>query len=137
VFANDVEDLSNEARELLDVADRFGCKGLKLVAEAELVASGILVDTVADLILLGDGKNCALLKEAAIELFAENAKSVKASPGWAKLRESVDLLDEVMAVLVNNNKRTPAPADDSDGERDYKRMRVSTLPRKLAEEGWL
>jgi speckle-type POZ protein len=69
VYADDVpkpEDFQKEARELLDVADRFGCKGLKLLAEAELVESGITVDTAADLIILGDAKNCALLKEAAM-----------------------------------------------------------------------
>jgi speckle-type POZ protein len=133
VYANDVEDLRNKARELLHVADRFGCKGLKLAAEAELVASGLSVDTVADLILLGDSQNCALLKEAAIEFFAENAKSVKASPGWAKLRESAALLDELMDVLVNNNKKRSASVDSE--ERDYKRMCVSTLRRRLDEKG--
>jgi speckle-type POZ protein len=135
VYANDVENLRNEARELLDVADRFGCKGLKLAAEAELVASGISVDTVADLILLGDSKNCALLKEAAIEFFAENAKSVKASPGWAKLRESADLLDELMEVLVNNNKKRSTPAD-ADEMKDYKHMCISSLRQMLDEKGF-
>jgi speckle-type POZ protein len=137
VYGNAVpesEELLNEARELLDVANRFGCKGLKLLAEAELVESSITVDTAADLILIVDAKNCALLKEAAVEFFAENAKSVKASPGWANLRESAALLDELMDVVFINKKR-PAPAYQSDEETDYKRMCVSTLRRKLEEKG--
>jgi speckle-type POZ protein len=134
VYANEVEDLRNEARQLLDVADRFGCKGLKLVAEAELVASGILVDTAADLVLLGDAKNCALLKEAAMEFFAKNAESVISSSGWAKVTESLPLMKELMEVLVTTHKKRLAP-DNPDEERDCKRMRVSTLRRMLDEKG--
>jgi hypothetical protein len=87
------------------------------------------------LILLGDSQNCALLKEAAIEFFAENAKSVKASPGWAKLRESADLLDELMEVLVNNNKKRSTPAD-ADEMKDYKHMCISSLRQMLDEKGF-
>jgi hypothetical protein len=130
----DSEELKSEARDLIDVANRFGCKGLKLWAEAELVESGITVDTAADLILIGDAKNCALLKEAAVDFFAANAKSVRASPGWAKLRESAALLDELMDVVFIN-KKIPDPADQSDEETDYKRMCVSTLRRKLEDRG--
>jgi hypothetical protein len=44
VYADDspkFELLENEARDLLNVADRFGCKGLKLLAEAEITSWGI------------------------------------------------------------------------------------------------
>jgi speckle-type POZ protein len=137
VYANDVpkpEKLKNEARELLDVADCFGCKGLKLVAEAELAASGISIDTAADLVLLGDAKNCALLKEAAMEFFAKNAESVMSSSGWEKVEESLPLMKELMAVLVASNKKRPAPAD-ADEDRCFKRMCVSALRRRLDEKG--
>jgi hypothetical protein len=50
---------------------------------------------------------------------------VKAFSGKAKVRESAALLDELMEVLVNKNKKRSAPAGDSDEERDYKRMCVS------------
>jgi speckle-type POZ protein len=127
------EELQNEARELLDVADRFGCKGLKLAAEAELVDSGITVDTAAEIILLADGKNCALLKETAIDFFASNPTSVMSSPGWANMRESAALLAELLEVAFSNKKRS-APAD-SDEDRDYKQMCVSSLRQKLDEKG--
>jgi speckle-type POZ protein len=128
IYANDVpkpEKFQKEARELLDVADRFGCKGLKLSAEAELVESGITVDTAADLVLLGDAKNCALLKEAATDFFAANPTSVMSSLGWEKVEESLPLMKELMAVLASNKKR----------ERDHRRMCVSALRRKLDEKG--
>jgi speckle-type POZ protein len=63
VYTDDVpkvDEFQKEARELIDVANRFGCKGLKLAAEAELAASGISVDTAADMVLLGDANNCCL-----------------------------------------------------------------------------
>jgi speckle-type POZ protein len=135
VYGNAVpesEELLNEARELLDVANRFGCKGLKLLAEAELVDSGITVDTAVDLVLLGDAKNCALLKEAAIDFFAANPTSVMSSSGWGNIRESVTLVTELMEVLVGRKKPSgPADAD----EVDYKRMCVSTLRQKLEDKG--
>jgi hypothetical protein len=115
------------------VANRFGCKGLKLAAEAELVDSGITVDTGAELVLLGDAKNCALLKEAAIAFFAANLTSVMSSPGWANIRVSAALLAEIMDVLASNNQSS-APVDGSD-KKDYKRMCVSSLRRKLDDKG--
>jgi hypothetical protein len=135
VYGNAVpepDELLTEARELLDVANRFGCKGLKLLAEAELVDSGITVDTVAGLILFADAKNCALLKEAAIDFFAKNAESAKASSGWAKIRESAALMNELLDVVFINKKR-PAPVNSD--ELDYKRMCVSTLRKTLEEKG--
>jgi speckle-type POZ protein len=135
-YANDVpkpEEFQKEARELLNVADRFGCKGLKLLAEAELVESGITVDTAADLVLLGDAKNCALLKEAAMDYFVENPTSVMSSPGWANMRESAALLTELLEVAFSNKKRS-APAASNEA-RDNKRMCVSALRRRLDEKG--
>jgi speckle-type POZ protein len=122
VYADDApkpEELQNEARELLDVANRFGCKGLKLLAEAELVESGITVDTAADLILIGDAKNCALLKEAAIDFFAKNAESVKSSTGWENITESAPIMKELIEVVDNNNQ---------------KRMRITTLRQNLEDK---
>jgi hypothetical protein len=119
VYANDVG-LHNEARDLLDAANRFDCKGLKLAAETEPASSGIFVDTAADMILLGDAKNCALLKEAAMDFFAANPTSVMSSSGWANIRESGALLAELMYVAFINNKKGSDPADFD--ERDYKRM---------------
>jgi hypothetical protein len=118
------------------VADLFGCKGLKLLVEAELVASGISVGTAADLIIVGDARNCALLKEATTDFCAANLASVMSSPGWGKVEESLPLMKELMALLTIKTKRSApaplfeikssAPANGSDKEH-YKRMRVSTL----------
>jgi hypothetical protein len=101
---------------LLDVAHRFGCKGLQLFVEAELVASGLTVDTAADLMIhIGDTKNCALLKEAAIDFFAANPTLVKSSKGWKDIKESLPLMKELMDVVIGNKKR-PDQADGSEQE---------------------
>jgi hypothetical protein len=134
VYGNAVpefKEMKNEARELIDVADRYGCISLKLLVEAELVESGMTVDTAADLIILGDAKNCALLKEAAVEFFAENAESVKSSTGWKNIEESFPLMKELMYVVLSGKGSAPADSD----ELDYKRMRVSTLRATLEEKG--
>jgi hypothetical protein len=133
VYANAVpesEELRNEASDLLDAANRFSCKGLKFAAEAEIVASGISVDTAADMILFGDSKSCALLKEAAILFFVANLELVMSSPGWANITESLPLMKEIMEVLASEKKRS-ASAD----KKDYKHMRISVLRMKLDERG--
>jgi hypothetical protein len=63
-------------------------------------------------LLIGDAKNCALLKDAAIEIFAVYLESVMSSPGWANIRESVVLLAEVMKVLANRKKRSAPVASN-------------------------
>ena len=60
---------------------------------------------------------------------------MKAFSRKAKVRESAALLDELMEVLVTNNKKRSAREGDSDEERDYKRMCVPALRRKLDENG--
>jgi hypothetical protein len=55
VYANDLPkfgELQNEARDLLDVADHFGCKGLKPLAEAEIAPWGIAVSHIVNGLLL-------------------------------------------------------------------------------------
>jgi hypothetical protein len=81
-----------------------------------------------------DSENCALLKEAAIEFFAANLTSLMPSSGWANMTESAPIMRDIMEGAFIKKKRS-APADGSDEERDYKRMRVSTLRRKLDEKG--
>jgi hypothetical protein len=71
------EYLEAHARELIDAADRFGVINLKLEAEARYVGSTtVTTDNVVELLLYADSKNCALLKEAAMDFIAENVQEV-------------------------------------------------------------
>jgi hypothetical protein len=71
------DDMKSHAKEILDVADRFGVVDLKLVAEASVVETTVFtMDNLMDLLLYADSKNCALLKEAAIDFILENMGEV-------------------------------------------------------------
>ena len=123
--------LRKDARAIVRAADRFGCTGLNLAAEAELAMDGITKENAAELILFADGTNCAMLKEAAMEYFVANAQDVMASDGYREVTESNKIMAEMMAAMAAGNKKRPAESSDSDGGRDYKRMRVATLRQKL------
>jgi speckle-type POZ protein len=110
-------------RQLLEVADRFGCSHLKLAAEAELVMAGVDSNNAAELLLFAEGHSCALLQEAAFEYCAAHPLAIKESEGWNLLKESPLCLELVGA----------APTLFS--ETDIDSMQVATLRRKLDEKG--
>ena len=137
VYAGEVPDqidLAEKSKNIIRVADRFGCTGLKLVAEAQLASDGITTVNAAELILFADGTNCAMLKEAAMDYFVKNAQAVMASKGFEQVKESPAVMAELMAVGFGGSKKRSAPADANDDDRDYKRMRVATLRQKLDEK---
>ena len=125
--------LKDEARTLIQAADRFGVTGLKLSAEAELASSGINIENCAELILFADGTNCAMLKEAAVDYFVANPADVMASEGYDEVKESSDIVQELMLAMAADKKKK-RPASDV-GNDDIKRMRVSNLRQKLDEKG--
>ena len=126
--------LTGEGRGIIRIADRFGCTGLKLAAEAELAAAGITTENAADIILFADGMNCAMLKETAMDYFVTNAQDVMASEGFAQVKESPVVMAELMAAMASGSKKRPA-SSGADSERDHKRMRVATLRQKLDDKG--
>ena len=126
------EVLGDNARALVSASNRFGITGLKLVAETELASAGINVENAAELLLFADGTHCAMLKEAGINFFVDNSEAVMESAGYGDLTESPDLLKELMAALVGSKKRA---ALSEPGDREYKRMCVSTLRQKLDDKG--
>jgi len=122
--------IKEQAKDIIRAADKYGCTGLKLAAEAEMAAAGITSENAAELILFADATNCAMLKEVAMEFFAENAQAVMASKGFNQVAESPAIMREMMAIGFGGRKKRPA-SSNADSERDYKRMRVSTLRQKL------
>ena len=126
--------LKEEACSIIKTADRFGCTGLKLAAEAEMAAAGITTENTAELILFADATNCAMLKEAAMEYFVTNAQAVMESEGFGQVKESPAIMAELMAEALGGSKKRPA-SSDADSGRDYKRMRVSTLRQQLDDNG--
>ena len=70
-----------------------------------------------------------------MEFFVKNSQAVMKSDGFEQVKESPAILTELMTVGFGGSTERPAPSDP-DGERDYKRMRVSALRRKLDEKGF-
>jgi hypothetical protein len=69
--------MKSHAKEIIDMADRFGVSGLKLEAEACLVrTTTFTVENVMDHLHFANRKNCALLKEAAMDFIVENKVEV-------------------------------------------------------------
>mmetsp|Transcript_21616 Transcript_21616/g.44566 ORF Transcript_21616/g.44566 Transcript_21616/m.44566 type:complete len:97 (+) Transcript_21616:1671-1961(+) len=73
-----------------------------------------------------------MLKEAGMNFFMANSEAVMGSAGYADLKESPDILNELMVALVGSKKRSAHSGPDN---RDYKSMCVSTLRQKLDGKG--
>jgi hypothetical protein len=92
----------DDALDLLQLADKFGCSDLKMLLEARIVETPELFspDQAADLALLADAKNCAFLLERSIQLIVENSSHVKQTEGWKRLQESPKLLSAAFDALA-------------------------------------
>ena len=128
--------LKEGAVYIMHTADCYGCIGLKLAAEAEMVSSGVIqTENAAELILFADGGHHALLKEAAINHFVANSEAVMATDGYELLAESPAILKELVAAMsAGNNKKWPV-GDLSTVGGAYKDMCVAALRVKLDEKG--
>ena len=122
------EQLSQNAYNLLKVADRFGCVGLKFLAESELIRSGMTTINVAEMLLFANAYSCALMKESARAKIAGCPSEVVASHAWPKVKESNPLLAEIVEAFV---AKKPA----RNRTNDIETMDVSTIRRKLEEIG--
>ena len=116
-------DLEKNGFELLKLANRFGYSDLKIHIEADLVGSDLLtVETAADFLLLADANDCALLKEAAMDMVVANQVEITKSNGWKALKESSTLLADVF------EQQTAASAREDSNT-------VSALRKRCAEMG--
>ncbi|KAL3764023.1 hypothetical protein ACHAW5_005107 [Stephanodiscus triporus] len=125
------DDMKSHAKEIIDVADRYGVVGLKLEAEAFLVnATTFSVENLLDHILYAESKNCALLKEAAMDFMIANTAEVlrnvsfKDAPG--------DLVSDVLAATARGARKG---GTDGDNKSEWSAMRISELRMKAHENG--
>ena len=85
------------AKELIDGANKYELVDLKMAVENMLVQECIInKENVADYIVFADAQCCALLKEYAISYFALHAKEILKSEHSKNLRESSQLLSEII-----------------------------------------
>jgi hypothetical protein len=99
------------AIELLLAAHRFECSTLQLYVESVLVDKFVTPTNTASMLLLGDSHSCALLKEAAWNMYVADPKTVKGSntEDWNRLKESNDLLEELLVYTSNKLVATRNP----------------------------
>ena len=125
-------------RVLLRAADRFGLVRLKQLAEIELATRHVSIESAADALLFAASHCCPQLKESATKLLVEHTNEAMATEGWSRLAEQSAILYALMKEICEAKR--PAPVGDGDDscadERDrVKRLRVSDLRQKLAENG--
>ena len=121
------EELKANAKDIIDAADKYSIVNLKLAAEAAFVESTkITFDNVMDDLLYADSRNCALLKEAAIDFLVEN--SVEATEKASYANFPGHLLKDVFVAMNKAQGK-------SGGDNAFAAMSVSALRRKLDKMG--
>jgi hypothetical protein len=127
------DNMKSHAKEIIDAADRFGVTSLKLEAEVCLVNATIFgVENLKDILLYADSKNCALLKEAAMDYMAENKDKVRGKISFHDAPGSL-LNDFIEAISRGESKGSQGADDDVDSQ--YNALRISELRKKAYEKG--
>ena len=118
------EDLKANVKDIINAADKYGVVGLKLEAEASFVTSTtITLDNVMDNLLYADSKNCALLKEAAMDFIARNRSEA------AKRVNFENFPGHLVKDLLISQEGASSDAND------VSTMRVNDLRKMLHEHG--
>jgi len=95
-----------DLQQVILVADEFGFWRLKLVIEAELIRSHLTEETMVDMLLFADDRECVMLKDAAMKMAAENSSSLFTHPQFSKLVEKSMLLGEIYAQCSEGVSKT-------------------------------
>ena len=126
------DDMKSHAKELVNAADRYGVTSLKLEAEASIVEdTNITMDNVMELLLYSDSKNCALLKEAAMDFLVENKADVIEELSFTDIPGT--LIRDVLATVLRGEKEDGIVGGS--GESRFYSMRISELRREAHEKG--
>ncbi|KAL7541553.1 hypothetical protein ACHAWF_006967 [Thalassiosira exigua] len=120
------DDLKSHAKEIIDAADKYGVVGLKLEAVVSYVKSTkISLDNVIEVLQYADSKNCALLKELAVDFILENRVEVLEELSLTDIPEG--LFAELLAATARRN-----PIEGS--EEKLSTMRVCELRKRLHDK---
>jgi speckle-type POZ protein len=126
-------DIKSHAREIIDAADKYGVVNLKLESEACLVeGTTFTIENVKEILIYAESKNCALLKEAAMDYVVANKADVIKKLSFNDAPGT--LLNDMLTAFVRSETESRAPAGGND-ENDISSMRVSELRRKAHEKG--
>jgi len=134
VYSVKTPDITNEetAKALLVAADRFECVHLKLYAESVLVDKFLSVETTSELFSIAVSYSCAYLQEAASNMFLKNAKDVRESKGWSEMKESKELLLEMLGSISSSKNEFELYEDFNNNIEEFT---VTLLREELAYAG--
>ena len=127
------DDMKTHAKEIIDVADRFGFTSLKLEGEACFVEGTIItVENVMDHLLYAESKNLALLKEASVDYIVANKADAFNKLNTNDLILPGSLIKDLLVALIRNEKE-----DGTVGgiESELAFMRISELRKKAYKKG--
>eukprot|EP00956_Cyclotella_meneghiniana_P006245 scaffold8150_cov69-Cyclotella_meneghiniana.AAC.6 len=139
------EEVLEHGDELIDAANRYELVDLKVAVEHVLVRERILTtENVCDYILFADAQSCALLKEYAISFFLLNAEDVLKSKYSKCLKESGELLAEILLMSRSNEGAETLTVNelrkelgkrklDVDGSKDALVKRLEEAKRQRSE----
>jgi hypothetical protein len=126
------EELKESAKDLIDASNKYGAVSLKLEAEAYYVKSTKLtIDNILDNLLYADSKNCALLKEAAMDFLVENWNAAINKVSFDDVPGS--MMKDLLAAMARGKKEDNGGSDDD--PIGFNTMRVGTLRKMLHEKG--
>ena len=125
------DEMKSHAKEIIDAADRYGVATLKLEAEACLVEDTTFsLENVKELLLYAESKNCALLKEVAMDFLVNKKDEVT---GKISFNDAPgNLMNDLFAAMAREPNRAGAAAI---GENEYNTMCISELRRIAHERG--
>ena len=98
-----------DAVNLLKLADKYGVVNLKMLLEARIVESKVVLspESCVNILLLSESHNCALLREAAMSMLVGNMQHIIETGGLGELAHSPDLMKDVMIYQANQYHDTP------------------------------
>lgn len=119
------DDLNNNAKLIIDAADRYGMISLKLKAEVHYVESTkINIDNMMDNLLYADSKNLALLNEAVMDFIVENELEVAKNESFDNVPSH--LMKDLLIAMARGKKENPNVLSI---------MRIGDLRKKLNDKG--
>jgi speckle-type POZ protein len=136
IYGGEIADdgMNSHAQKIIDVADKYGVVNLKLEAEARLVKSThFRVGNLLDLLLYADSKNCALLKEAAMDYMVEHKSEVMKGISFDGAPGA--LVGDVLAAMSRGERRNGTREEEEDGS-EFDAMRISELRWRAHENGF-
>ena len=122
--------LKKNAKVIIDASDRYSVPYLKLEAEACLVETTVFSEeNVLDLLLYAESKNCALLKEVAMDFIVENRVDILKQGSFKDAPGS--MISDVLAAVAR--RYNVGLVKDSEG--DYSTLRISDLRQRAHKKG--